>query len=112
MRLKEQAAACRTAVREQASGAHADLAVLPDLLKAFGNKSALPGEIERLQKAILDLGAVNLAALDEVTSAQERKAYLDAQSAIYRGDGHTRKRDSPDRSGVASSVAADVRYRQ
>jgi chromosome segregation protein len=82
MRLKEQAAAlAEQQFAEQLSGAQADLAVLPDLLKAFGNKSALPGEIERLQKAILDLGAVNLAALDEVATAQERKAYLDAQSA-------------------------------
>ena len=50
-------------------------------MKAFGNKSALPGEIERLALAIADLGAVNLAALDELGIAQERKAYLDAQSA-------------------------------
>jgi chromosome segregation protein len=82
MRLKEQAAAlAEQQFAEQLAAARADLAGLPDFLRAFGNKSALPGEIDRLQKSILDLGAVNLAALDEVTTAQERKAYLDAQAA-------------------------------
>jgi chromosome segregation protein len=82
MRLKEQAAALQEQqFAEQLAEAHADLVGLPDQLKAFGSKSQLPGEIERLQAAIVDLGAVNLAALDEVTTAQERKAYLDAQSA-------------------------------
>jgi len=82
MRLKEQAAALQERqFAEQLAEAQADLAELPTQLKAFGNKSALPGEIERLQKAIVDLGAVNLAALDELTIAQERKAYLDAQAA-------------------------------
>jgi chromosome segregation protein len=82
MRLKEQAAVLQEQqFAEQLEQAQADLTPLPELLKAFGNKSALPGEIERLQKAIQDLGAVNLAALDEVTTAQERKSYLDAQAA-------------------------------
>ena len=82
MRLREQAAVLQEQqFAEQLEQAQADLAPLPDLLKAFGNKSQLPGEIERLQKAIADLGAVNLAALDEVTTAAERKAYLDAQAA-------------------------------
>jgi len=53
----------------------------PGSAEAFGNKSALAGEIERLQQAIADLGAVNLAALDELTITQERKLYLDAQAA-------------------------------
>ena len=82
MRLKEQAAALQEQqFVEQLAEAQAELAGLPELLKAFGNKSALPGEIDRLQQAIVDLGAVNLAALDEVATAQERKAYLDAQAA-------------------------------
>ena len=38
-------------------------------------------EIERLQQAIVALGAVNLAALDELTASRERKGFLDAQSA-------------------------------
>jgi len=82
MRLKEQAAAL---AEEQFAGqlaeAHADVAALPVALKAFGNKSGLPAEIERLQGTIAGLGAVNLAALDELEIATERKQYLDAQSA-------------------------------
>ncbi len=82
MRLKEQA---MVLAEEQFAGqlaeAHADLAALPAELKAFGNKSLLPAEIERLQGAIAGLGAVNLAALDELEIAKERKQYLDAQAA-------------------------------
>jgi chromosome segregation protein len=47
-------------------------------------KVRLPGmqaEIERLHRDIAALGAVNLAALDELASARERKQFLDAQSA-------------------------------
>jgi chromosome segregation protein len=81
-RLKEQAAVLQEQqFAEQLAEAHADLAGLPEQLKAFGAKSQLPGEIERLQNGIVDLGAVNLAALDELGIAQERKAYLDAQAA-------------------------------
>jgi chromosome segregation protein len=82
MQLKEQAAAlAEQQFADQLAEAHADLAALPELLKAFGSKSQLPAEIERLQQAIADLGAVNLAALDEVALTQERKQYLDAQAA-------------------------------
>ena len=81
-RLKEQAAALlEQQFAEQLAAASADLVGLPAALKAFGNKSALPGEIERLQKAIVELGPVNLAALDELGIAQERKVYLDSQAA-------------------------------
>jgi chromosome segregation protein len=82
MRLKEQAAAlAEEQFSAQLAEAAADLAALPAELKAFGSKSGLPGEIERLQAAIEGLGAVNLAALDELALAQERKHYLDAQAA-------------------------------
>jgi chromosome segregation protein len=82
MRLKEQASALQEQqFSDQLAEAHADLPGLPEQLKAFGSKSQLPGEIERLQAAIVGLGAVNLAALDEVGIAQERKTYLDAQAA-------------------------------
>ncbi len=82
MKLKEQAAQLGEAqFAEQLAEANADVAALPEALKAFGNKSQLPGEIDRLQKAIAELGAVNLAALDELTTAQERKDYLDRQAA-------------------------------
>jgi chromosome segregation protein len=41
----------------------------------------LQGSITNLQRAIEGLGAVNLAALEELDSARERKGYLDAQAA-------------------------------
>jgi chromosome segregation protein len=82
MRLKEQAMVlAEEQYATQLAEAHADLSVLPAELKSFGNKSGLPGEIERVQAAIAALGAVNLAALDELEIARERKEYLDAQSA-------------------------------
>jgi len=43
--------------------------------------AGLQGEIDRLHREIQSLGAVNLAALDELTAARERKTFLDAQSA-------------------------------
>lgn len=42
---------------------------------------ALQGEINRLQEELAALGAVNLAALDELAKTTERKSFLDAQSA-------------------------------
>jgi chromosome segregation protein len=42
--------------------------------------SALQGEITRLTNEIEALGPVNLAALEELTSARERKGFLDEQS--------------------------------
>ena len=41
----------------------------------------LQGEIDTLHRDIAALGAVNLAALDELAAASERKNFLDAQSA-------------------------------
>ena len=40
----------------------------------------LQGEIDRLHRSIAALGAVNLAALQELAAARERKQFLDAQS--------------------------------
>ena len=81
MRLKQQAAVLsEQQFIDQLAEAHADLTALPELLKAWGRASSLPGEIERLTQAIADLGAVNLAALDELRQAAERKQYLDAQA--------------------------------
>ena len=82
MRLKEQAVALAVQqFADQLAEAQADLDALPARLKAFGNKSGLPTEIERVQAAIASLGAVNLAALDELEIATQRKQYLDAQAA-------------------------------
>jgi len=41
----------------------------------------LQGEIDRLHREINALGPVNLAALDELASARERKTFLDSQTA-------------------------------
>ncbi|HET6802292.1 MAG TPA: chromosome segregation protein SMC [Casimicrobiaceae bacterium] len=82
MQLKEQAARlAEEQFAEQLAGAKADVAALPDALKAWGSARTLPAEIERLANAITDLGAVNLAALDELAQTSERKTYLDRQAA-------------------------------
>ena len=43
--------------------------------------TGLQGEVDRINRDIQALGAVNLAALDELSTARERKQFLDAQSA-------------------------------
>jgi chromosome segregation protein len=55
-------------------------ALLP-LLEAGNNKpGSLQNDLNRLAADIEALGAVNLAALEELQAASERKAYLDAQA--------------------------------
>ncbi|CAG0999008.1 structural maintenance of chromosome 3 (chondroitin sulfate proteoglycan 6) [Burkholderiales bacterium] len=82
MQLKVQAASLAEAqFAEQLAEAGADLAGLPEALKSWGRANTLPGEIARLTAALAALGAVNLAALDELAQARERKDYLDRQSA-------------------------------
>ncbi|MBI1175119.1 MAG: chromosome segregation protein SMC [Sideroxydans sp.] len=58
-----------------------DESALQPLLEAGNAKpGTLQGELGRLNGAIAALGAVNLAALEELQAAQERQAYLDAQA--------------------------------
>jgi chromosome segregation protein len=81
--LKEQAA--RLGFEQYAQlllEAQADLPAVAASIQA-GNvrMTGLQGEIDRIQQGIQALGAVNLAALDELSSARERKQFLDAQSA-------------------------------
>ena len=64
--------------------------------------TGMQSEIDRLHRDIAALGAVNLAALEELTASRERKAFLDAQTsdlneaintledAIHKIDGETR----------------------
>jgi chromosome segregation protein len=62
--------------------AEADLEALVKSIEEGNVK--LPGmqsEIDRLNREIAALGAVNLAALDELTVSRERKLFLDAQTA-------------------------------
>lgn len=58
----------------------ADEAPFAEALAAQPKDSALQSEIMRLNHEIEVLGPVNLAALDELTAATERKGYLDEQS--------------------------------
>jgi chromosome segregation protein len=82
VQLKEQAAAlAEQQFAEQLAEARADRATLPEALKAWGAVRTLPVEIERLATAMAELGPVNLAALDELAQATERKDYLDRQAA-------------------------------
>ncbi len=81
LRLKEQEARL---VEEQfarqlvESGANEE--ELAQQLAKGTRSSHLNTEITRLGEEIAALGAVNLAALEELGAARERKAYLDAQS--------------------------------
>jgi chromosome segregation protein len=59
----------------------ADEAPFYEALAANPKDSVLQAEITRLNQAIETLGPVNLAALDELTAAQQRKGFLDEQSA-------------------------------
>jgi chromosome segregation protein len=80
--LKEQAARLGFEQYEtQLTDAKADLVALQQSIqdgnvRLFG----MQADIDRLQRDIAALGAVNLAALDELTAARERKTFLDAQN--------------------------------
>ena len=58
-----------------------ETALLSLLENAQPKAGALQNELNRLGAAITALGAVNLAALEELQVASERKTYLDAQAA-------------------------------
>ncbi len=81
MQLKEQAARLN---QEQFTDAlkavDADVDALAHKLHPDLKPSYLQGEVTRLTNAISALGAVNLAALDELAQASERKNFLDAQN--------------------------------
>jgi len=81
--LKEQAA--RLGVEQYSqllTEAEADLAaVAQSVTEGNVRLTGLQSEIDRMHREIQALGAVNLAALDELTAASERKTFLDAQSA-------------------------------
>jgi chromosome segregation protein len=83
LQLKEQAARLGTEQYSQLlTDAEADLeAVQRSIEEGDVRLAGLQGEIDRLHREIQALGAVNLAALDELTVARERKQFLDAQTA-------------------------------
>ena len=62
--------------------AEADLQAIESSIQEEKIKlNGLQSEIDKYQREIASLGAVNLAALDELGTARERKPFLDAQSA-------------------------------
>jgi chromosome segregation protein len=82
LRLKEQAASLSyeqyaTQLRE----AGADDRALAAAAEDAPRPSALQGEITRLAQQINELGAVNLAAVEELRTSRERKGYLDSQAS-------------------------------
>jgi len=81
LKLGEQAAAIDgEKYAQQLQEAGADEAALASGLGA-ARPASLQGEITRLGNAIAELGAVNMAALQELETATERKGYLDMQAA-------------------------------
>ena len=58
-----------------------ELVLLPLMATINGKPAGLQNQLDRLGREIEALGAVNLAALEELQAATERKTYLDAQAA-------------------------------
>ncbi|HSN31280.1 MAG TPA: chromosome segregation protein SMC, partial [Ideonella sp.] len=82
LQLEEQAAQLGGAqYLEQLEQAQVDRAALAATIERDKVRPAgLQGEIDRLHREVEALGAVNLAALEELTTSRERKAFLDAQT--------------------------------
>jgi chromosome segregation protein len=81
LRLKEQAARLNhEQYANQLFEAGADETALAASLEKGMRPNALQAEIGRLHHAMDELGAINMAALEELASSQERKAFLDAQA--------------------------------
>ena len=83
LQLEEQAAQLGGAqFMEQLVAAAVDLAGLAQgVAEGKVKLQGLQTEIDRINRDIAALGAVNLAALDELTASTERKIFLDAQYA-------------------------------
>ncbi|WP_394789669.1 chromosome segregation protein SMC [Rhodoferax sp.] len=103
--LKEQAARLGfEQYEQQLQDAQADLAAVEQSIQDGNVRLAgMQSDIDRIHREIAALGAVNLAALDELAAARERKQFLDAQNmdltqamntledAIRKIDGETRE---------------------
>ena len=67
---------------EQLVAANVDFEALAPGIESQGVRlHGLQTEIDRINREITALGAVNLAALEELSTARERKTFLDAQNA-------------------------------
>jgi len=90
LKLKEQAARLNAEQFDQQLGeANADEATLAAASEGAPRPSTLQSEITRLGQAINELGAVNLAALEELSSSKERKDFLDSQFVDLEEAVHT-----------------------
>lgn len=86
LRLKVQAAdMAESQHAARLEEAQADEAALLPLLTPDIKEGSLQREVARLGREIAELGPVNLAALDELKSAVERKTYLDTQTEDLLG---------------------------
>jgi len=83
LQLEEQAAQLGGAqYLDQLVAAAVDFEALAASIEQNNVKlTGLQSEIDRINREINALGAVNLAALDELTASRERKTFLDAQNA-------------------------------
>ena len=82
LRMKEQEARINEEqFTQQLTEAGANLEELADMVEKKARSTAYQAEINRLNTAITELGAVNLAALQELEQSRVRKEFLDAQSA-------------------------------
>src|SRR4029079_14494442 len=86
LQLEEQAAQLGGAqYLEQLAEAQVDREALAQTIERDGVRlQGLQAEIERLHREVEALGAVNLAALEELTTSRDRKTFLDAQTADLR----------------------------
>ncbi len=86
LQLEEQAASLGGAqYLEQLTAANVDRELLAKSIEDGAVKlQGLQGEIDRLHREVEALGAVNLAALEELTTSRDRKTFLDAQDADLR----------------------------
>jgi chromosome segregation protein len=67
---------------EQLVAANVDFEALAQGIESNGVRlHGLQAEIDRINREIAALGAVNLAALEELSTSRERKTFLDAQNA-------------------------------
>ena len=83
LQLEQQAASLGGAqYLEQLAAAAVDTAALAQSISEGGVRlQGLQAEIDRIHRETEALGAVNMAALEELTTTRERKTFLDAQNA-------------------------------
>lgn len=66
-------------VLEKITQKEIDVQAVLNALSAEANEAEWQARVEKIERQIARLGAINLAAIEECSSAQERKGYLDQQ---------------------------------